>query len=99
MPEINGKQVIFKDTLAAVEWWPLMPALSAMAGKSGFEIMAVLDWPTVCQMVAGAVKSWEFDGDPGDPAAVGKLHNFRELVPLLGAISRLVGEQASDLGE
>ena len=99
MAEINGKQVIFKDTLAASEWWPLLPTLQAMAGKSGGEILSMLELPTVYKMVAGAVKSWEFDGDPSNAEDVGKLDTFKELIPLIGAISQYVGKRTSSLGE
>jgi len=99
MPEINGKQVIFKDTLAAAEWWPLMPALAAMEGKDGQAVMDALNWSTVCAMIAAAVKSWEFGGEPSNPEAVGGLDVFSELMPLIVAISQLVGQKASRLGE
>lgn len=99
MPEINGKQVIFKDTLAASEWWPLMPALQAMAGKSGSEILAALDLATVCALVKGAVKSWEFEGEPGNADDVGKLDTFTELIPLIREISQLIGKRTQRLGE
>lgn len=99
MPEINGKIVILKDVLEASEWWPLMPALSKMAGQDGASILATLDWPTVCAMVKGAVKSWEFDGEPHNAKDVGKLDTFSEMIPLLRMISKLVGEKASGLGE
>jgi len=92
MPEINGKQVIFRDTLPASIWWPLMPKL-AEAEKSANPI-AVLDLPTICQMIAGSVKSWEFAGEPSDPEAVGALDTFTELAPLIKMVTQRITERA-----
>jgi hypothetical protein len=92
MPEINGKQVLFRAKLPSSIWWPLLPTLSRLGGSDN--PLEVLDWPTVCQMVAGSVKSWEFDGEPDDPKAVGELDAFNELTPLVKAISEMIAERA-----
>lgn len=88
MPEINGKQVILVSTFESSKWWPLMPKLAELGtGKNWLE---VLDWATVCALVDAAVKSWEFDGEPSDPNAVGKLDVFAELTPLVTEIALLI---------
>lgn len=91
MPEINGKMVILRRKLPAKHWWPLLPKLSKM-GEKGVNPLDVLDWPTVCAMVAGGVESWEFEGEPADPEAVGALDTFVELTPLVAAIAGLIRE-------
>jgi hypothetical protein len=96
MPEIAGKQVIFRKKLPASKWWPLLPKLQLLDAANALE---VLDWPTVVVMVQGTVESWEFDGSPDDPEVIGALDTFEELLPLLRAISQEIQERAASLGE
>ena len=91
MPEINGKQVIFLERFPSNVWWPLLPKIAECA-QSGKPLTS-LDWDSICQMIAGSVRSWEFDGEPTDAAVVGKLDAFLELLPLIRAIDQVVGER------
>ena len=86
MPTINGKEVMFKEKLTVKLWWPLLPKLVGLGEGNWLEI---LDFETVCKIVAASVESWEFDGDPGDPASVEELDAFAELMPLIMEISTL----------
>ena len=95
MPTINGKEVVFKETLAAKDWWPLLPKLIGLKQSNWLE---VLSFDTVCQIIAGCVATWEFDGSPDDPEAVGELDAFDELLPLLRDVSSFLNERLS-LGE
>ena len=91
MPTINGKQVIFFDKMPSSVWWPLLPKIAELAqvGKP----LTALGFDDICKMVAGSVRSWEFEGDPTDPEAVSKLDPFVELLPLIRAIDQVVGER------
>jgi len=91
MPEINGKEVIFLEKMPSDIWWPLLPKIAelALAGKP----LTALGFDDICAMVKGSVRSWGFDGEPSDPAAVAKLDPFLELMPLIKAIDQVVGER------
>ena len=93
MPEINGKQVIFFDKMEASQWWPLLPKLNALKGAD--DPFSVLDWTTACKMVAAAVRSWEFDGDPTDEGAVGKLDLMAEMIPLIMSIASFIRDKST----
>lgn len=92
MPEINGKQVIFFDKMEAGLWWPLLPKMNALS--SAEDPFVVLDWPTACKMVAAAVRSWEFDGDPTDKNALSKLDLMSEMMPLVMSIIHFIKENS-----
>jgi len=92
MPTINGKEVVFKGKLTAKEWWPLLPKLVGLGAGNWLE---VLDFDTVCKIVAGSVQSWEFDGDPSDPESVAGLDAFAELLPLLTEFSSLLPDRVT----
>lgn len=98
MPEVAGKSVTFRKKLPADKWWPLLPKLAKLQEAGAGGALTVLDFPTLCEIVSGSVEAWEFDGDPTDAAAVGALDAFSELMPLVMAISKMIGERAS-LGE
>jgi len=91
MPTINGKQVIFLDKMPADIWWPLLPKIADLAAQG--KPLTALDFPSICDMVKGSVRSWEFDGEPSDSKAVAKLDPFQELLPLIREIDRVVGER------
>lgn len=95
MPTINGKEVVFKETLAAKDWWPLLPKLIGLKQSNWLE---VLDFDTVCRMIVATVESWEFDGAPDDSEAIGQIDAFDELLPLLREVSSFLNERLS-LGE
>ena len=92
MPTIKGKEVVFKEKLAAKTWWPLLPKLVGLSVGNWLE---VLDFDTVCQIVAGSVETWEFEGSPADPEAIAELDAFAELLPLLTEFSSLLPERVS----
>ena len=92
MPTINGKEVVFKEKLAAREWWPLLPKLVGLGVGNWLE---VLDFDTVCKIIAGSVESWGFEGDPSDPKSVEELDAFAELLPLLTEFSSLLPDRVT----
>ena len=96
MPEIAGKSVTFRKKLPAAQWWPLLPKLASLGEGNPLE---VLDWETVVSIIQGTVESWEFDGAPSDPAAIGALDAFQELMPLVQAVAAMIGERTTRLGE
>lgn len=95
MPIINGKEVVLKETLAAKHWWPLLPKLTGLTASNWLE---TLDLDTVCQIVAGGVESWEFDGSPNDLQVILGLDAFTVLLPLVREIIANLTERLS-LGE
>ncbi len=96
MPEINGKQVMFYAKMDAGKWWPLLPKLHAVQGSS--DPFSVLDWPTVCEMVKAAVKSWEFDCEPDDFEALADLDLMAEMMPLVTSITKFIKEKSGQQG-
>lgn len=96
MPEINGRQVVFYDTLEAGQWWPMMPTLYAL--QSADNPFEVLNWQAACTMIGAAVKSWEFDGEPGDPNAISRLDLMSEMMPLVMAIAGYISERSGQRG-
>ena len=96
MPEVAGKQVIYRKKLPAGRWWAILPKLAALEQGNALE---VLDWDTVVGIVSGTVESWEFDGSPDDPEDIAALDAFEELLPLVRAISEEIQRRAASLGE
>lgn len=92
MPTVNGKEVVFKEKLTAKEWWPLLPKLMGLGVDNWLE---VLDFDTVCQIIAGCVETWEFDGSPDDIKAIADLDAFSELLPLLLEFSAILPGRVS----
>ena len=90
MTTINGKEVVFVEQPRSDRWWAVMPVLQKMQGVDGAAVLGELEWADVVTLVQAAVASWEFDGDPQDPEAIGALHPFKELIPLLSAFSQQV---------
>lgn len=61
MPEIDGKQVTFRDPGAAFVWrW--LPKVFGVTGTTN--LMEYLTFDEAVELVSGLVESWEFDGDP-----------------------------------
>ena len=95
MPEINGKQVTFKSELTNREGWNVSPVMAALAEaqKDGATVKALfyaVSYDDALRLMSTLIESWEFDGDPQDPEAIGALHPFKELIPLLSAFSQQV---------
>ena len=67
---VNGKRVTLRDRLTAAEGWPLR-SLIAKAKRDGN-----LNFEEEAQAIATVVESWEFPGDPRDPAAYAALDFF-----------------------
>jgi hypothetical protein len=89
MPEINGKQVTFRSRFPARDNWDLpqkLAAISEQTQKGGLDLKMVV--PVLQRMI----ESWEFDGDPAKADAYGDLDIFSELIPMLGAAAKTIGE-------
>lgn len=107
MPQINGKEVVFKEKLESAAWWPLLPVIASMQtvdqdlpeAQRGMAVLAKLEWPSIRAMFVASVASWEFEGDPADASSYDCLDLFRETIPLLMALTDTIGSRASDLGE
>lgn len=76
---INGKRVTLKRRLPMRDA-PRLPALLQACGDG--------DYRTQTAVLQALVESWEFDGDPSDPASYEALDVFSEFVPLSDAIGR-----------
>ncbi len=72
---VNGKRVTLRDRLTAAEGWPLR-SLVAKATRDGD-----LSFEEEAQAIATVVESWEFPGDPHDPAAYAAL-DFSDFLAL-----------------
>jgi len=70
---VNGKWVKIKENLTLDETWnipKLMQEMDRTDLRSQIPIFALL------------IESWEFEGDPTDPASYGKMHTLKEFMPL-----------------
>lgn len=81
---INSKAVVLRDSFPAREFWDT-PTLLQKQDTLGFD--------EKMRLMGRFVSTWEFDGDPADPAAWGQLDTFSELVPLVAAINILAVER------
>jgi hypothetical protein len=94
---INGKRVIFKDRLPASEGWDLWSCIVDF-DRGGVREAIKLARPILPHVIA----TWEFAGDPADPAAYDDLDVIEELLPLANALGewcslkagRLVGKNS-----
>lgn len=93
MPQINDKEIVWRDKFPSAIWWNILPKLSKLQGLSGVQMYEQLDWSTVVTMVQGTVASWELDGDPAIADDIGKLDLFDELLPLLAEIGKLIKDR------
>jgi len=108
MPEINGKQVTFHASQRADVWWPIFPKLSELINavaeggsdeQRGIALFQQTDFAFMCQFLGAMIESWEFDGDPADPEAIGALDLLPELIPMFWAAVKQVTGKFASLGE
>lgn len=71
--KISGKKVVLRQSFPAGEFHDLP---RAWAGADE------LDFTERVSVFARFIESWEFDGDPHDPASWQKLDAFREVAPI-----------------
>jgi hypothetical protein len=74
---INGKRVVLKDALRGRDGWRVVDLLRKFADEK-----QVATYDDNCELMSLVVESWEFDGDPADPASYEALDTFREFNPL-----------------
>lgn len=98
--EIDGREIVFRDTLPARMWWNLFPKITGV--KAGDILIEKFDWNTAISLVCSTVESWEFDGDPNDPETYVDW-NFIDVVALVNAsyehVIKLYAERMPDPGE
>ena len=108
MPEINGKQVTFKERLSNREAHTIMVLSTRMAETQadGQLLMSrawdALGYDGVIRWISTLVESWEFEGDPGDPASYEALNYFTEVLPMFRFSEDVVGafrQRQADVGE
>jgi len=63
---IDGRQVVLRDDIPAAELWPLIPTVASVS--VGDSVWERYEWPQAKAAFIAVVESWEFDGDPTDPA-------------------------------
>jgi hypothetical protein len=100
MPEIAGHAVEFGDRLPARQWWELYPKVAEV--QAGDRLLEKLGWDVSVAICQSVITSWEFDGDPADPAAYEAL-NFMDMLELVQLAFNhavtLMGRRSEDLGE
>lgn len=74
---INGKRVVLKDALCGRDGWRVVELLRKFADPK-----QTATYEDNCEIMSLVVDSWEFDGDPADPASYDALDTFREFNPL-----------------
>mgnify|MGYP000843921984 CR=1 FL=1 len=80
---VSGKTVWLRDRIPAREGWPLRQLLARAATGER------LSFEEDAQALAYVVESWEFEGDPSDPAVYGDL-DMGDFI----AIENAVGQHA-----
>lgn len=83
---INGKAVRLKRNVPVEDGHALIVLLQACASNDLYDQVAIC-----CVMV----ESWDFPGDPSDPAAYGKLETFDEFLPLSSAVMTHVQQRTA----
>lgn len=83
---INGKRVVLKDVLRGRDGWRVIELFQEAQAKE--EIRETYDANR--ELVSLVVESWEFDGEPSDPASYDALDTFREFQPLNRAVAEHV---------
>lgn len=97
-------EVTYREALTGKLWWELSPIVATFGqlgeGASPKALFEALEWEDVCRLVRVMVTEWEFEEEPGDPAAMDALGP--ELFELaVGCIQRMTelmpqpGESAS----
>ncbi len=86
---VAGKKVEVRTSFRGKEWWSL-PADYRAAGRA----IQSGDYSGVVPFLARVIESWEFEGEPSDPASYEKLDVLTELMPLAGEAVRVVFEAA-----
>lgn len=86
---VNGRKVVVRDYMPAGDNWDVLPHLLAFSGGK-------YDRDTMVGLLTRAVESWEFDGDPSDPAVYAKLDMFSEMVPLLNVFIGWIGKRLAE---
>jgi hypothetical protein len=79
---INEKKVVLRDKLPARLGWDVIVTKAGVLQKSWNEI----EFDDLTALLAVAVESWEFDGDPGDPKSYTDLDLLTEFVPLVSKL-------------
>ena len=100
MPEINGKEVIFRDSMPASIWWGLFPKVANV--KRGEKFLEKYSWDDAVALCRATIESWEFEGEPSDSASYGDI-GIVVMMALVGEAHNhaigLYNEQAGDSGE
>ena len=86
---IAGKVVVFKDRLPAKENWSLVTMMNKLSGGS-------VDYEPTVAVLSRIVASWEFEGDPADPASFDDLDLIREFMPLMNAAGEMLNPPQKD---
>lgn len=84
--DITGRKVVVKDYMPAGENWDVLPHLLAFSNGK-------YDQDTMVGLLCRAVESWEFDGDPSDPASYAALDMFSDMLPLINEFVGWIGKR------
>lgn len=86
-PTINGKQVVLREHYPMSEYHAL---------RQGFAKLTLeMPWEQRAAVLAGFVESWEFEGDPKDVQAWGKLDVWIEIIPIEELIGQFIESRGS----
>ena len=86
---VNGKRVVLKDALRGRDGWRVVELFQEAQARE--ELRETYEANR--ELVSLVVESWEFDGDPADPASYDAMDTFREFQPL----NRMVAEHVMNM--
>lgn len=88
---INDKKVVLRDRLPARQGWDVIVNKASVLQKAWNEI----DFDDLAALLAVAVESWEFEGDPSDAASYANLDLLSEFVPLVSNLGEWLNARFS----
>lgn len=90
---VAGRKVVLRDHFPARHNWDLPQLISALAPGKG-----EVHFENAPALMVRMIESWEFEGDPSDPAVYADMDMLSELMPLANAVAEVI-RQAIDSGE
>jgi len=86
---LNGKTVTYRDKFPAKQSWPLMQLFDGFKGG-----LAGISFEMAAGLLAAAVDTWEYEGDPHDLASYENLDLFGEMIPMLEPVTTIITRRA-----
>ena len=88
--QVAGKKVVLRERISLGDGYNIIGLFSSIDSN---------DLRTSIPIMAKMIESWEFEGDPSDPAAYDKLDVLIEVIPMSRKINARINALMSGLNE